>query len=723
MKRIARVLAALLLVAAMVACMVPVSAMHQWNMEYFLKKYSDPHFDLAKEPDRAMTVEEFLAVIYAYSYYGDGAAGSAADRDGKAVSPWAAPYVQAEVNKKVVDPAALRWSQTATVAFAAKYLCLAKGKYSYDAVNHYSFTGTQGLSADDLLYLDCAVDWGLISYAPGMDVSKPILRREARKYEVPTGTPVCKTAVTGSTATMRELHAYFTDCYWDLDAGQRQFGLLKNAANDVTMVTFQCAYLNGRPAAGNTWLACDVSHTEAVQNSTAYDRDPQQDAVQWCREHGKLTFLGVSNASDNAFTGDAVTRLLGDRAAMEAAVSEILRAVEQNGLDGVNMGIELYEQYRPLREGYSQFLSLLSTALHQQGKLLMVSCGAYFTDAQEAASFYDYSTIGQVADYVHVIAYDDFNDTGYAYRKTDGAVSDLTRIGRCLRYAAAKMPKEKLLLGFGTFAVDFDKTAVTAVDLGYAEAAKLRANNGAQLQWDSGAAAGYFDYTADGHSHRVWQETPESVAARAKLVSRYDLCGFSYYHLGADAGALLAAGSAHSSYKPELMTAMDAGLLPASLRQKYSAPITRQEFCAMIAAFLLVRPAPAPMGPNVTFTDCQDPNVLQAAALGIVTGYGDGKFKPQNTITRQEAAAMLMRLAKVSGMTAPNDSAVAFSELAAMQSWAKDGVAFVSACTDPVSGKRVMGGTGQNRFSPLGFYTREQSVMTMIRLYHAIAAK
>lgn len=38
-----------------------------------------------------------------------------------------------------------------------------------------------------------------------------------------------------------------------------------------------------------------------------------------------------------------------------------------------------------------------------------------------------------------------------------------------------------------------------------------------------------------------------------------------------------------------------------------------------------------------------------AAALGIVTGYEDGTFRPYKTISRQEAAAMLDRLYQVLG--------------------------------------------------------------------------
>ena len=71
----------------------------------------------------------------------------------------------------------------------------------------------------------------------------------------------------------------------------------------------------------------------------------------------------------------------------------------------------------------------------------------------------------------------------------------------------------------------------------------------------------------------------------------------------------------------------------------------------------------------VTF--CQKTGKL--ALLGIIN-YSGGSFKPNQTITRQETATMLMRLAKVMGLEEPNASRVSFTEQSAIASWFADGV-------------------------------------------------
>ncbi|MCC2175978.1 S-layer homology domain-containing protein [Agathobaculum butyriciproducens] len=46
----------------------------------------------------------------------------------------------------------------------------------------------------------------------------------------------------------------------------------------------------------------------------------------------------------------------------------------------------------------------------------------------------------------------------------------------------------------------------------------------------------------------------------------------------------------------------------------------------------------ASAAPSAAFSDCENESVCLAAALGIVTGYDDGTFRPYQSITRQEAA-------------------------------------------------------------------------------------
>ena len=116
------------------------------------------------------------------------------------------------------------------------------------------------------------------------------------------------------------------------------------------------------------------------------------------------------------------------------------------------------------------------------------------------------------------------------------------------------------------------------------------------------------------------------------------------------------------------------------------------------------------------FTDTMDRCVLAAYQLGIVKGTSATTFNPNVTITRQEAAVMLARTARVMGLSAKNG--MSFADADQIADWAKEDVSFVSGLTDTVSGSKVMNGTGNGNFSPRSFYTREQAYVTALRLFN-----
>ena len=103
--------------------------------------------------------------------------------------------------------------------------------------------------------------------------------------------------------------------------------------------------------------------------------------------------------------------------------------------------------------------------------------------------------------------------------------------------------------------------------------------------------------------------------------------------------------------------------------------------------------------------------IAWAKATGIVTGYGDGTFAPENNITREEFATMLARYAQKYGNYTAGGAAdfAAYGDASAVDSWAAEYVAWA-----------VKGGyMGKNTdvLTPLANMTRAETAAMVVR-YH-----
>lgn len=169
--------------------------------------------------------------------------------------------------------------------------------------------------------------------------------------------------------------------------------------------------------------------------------------------------------------------------------------------------------------------------------------------------------------------------------------------------------------------------------------------------------------------------------------------------------------------KGEVESAISQGLVPKDLQSSYQAPITRQEFCRLAVTMVEVveeKPISQVLSDRGlqtkenAFSDTQDDYAENACALGIVNGYEDGTFRPQGSITRQEAAKMLYETAKVLEYTGSGGS-LTFADRDDIASYAVTAVKFASFTG-------VMKGVEDGRFDPSGIYTRQQAYITMDRL-------
>lgn len=160
-----------------------------------------------------------------------------------------------------------------------------------------------------------------------------------------------------------------------------------------------------------------------------------------------------------------------------------------------------------------------------------------------------------------------------------------------------------------------------------------------------------------------------------------------------------------------------AGIVPAQVNSAFDTAITREDFCSLAAAVYRAwekkDALTAYTSSRVSFSDTDNADVLLCASAGVVNGVGNGKFAPQKNITRQEAASMLYRLAALNKNTKDDEATSLphiFADSAKIQSWAWKNV-------DWVYRQGIMNGMGENTFAPDGEYTREQSIVTALRLY------
>jgi len=179
----------------------------------------------------------------------------------------------------------------------------------------------------------------------------------------------------------------------------------------------------------------------------------------------------------------------------------------------------------------------------------------------------------------------------------------------------------------------------------------------------------------------------------------------------------------------EIIIADDFGIIPSALLNKLTGNITRREFAQLV--YNTVKAATgmsdADMAkyadkPNNSYaSQYSDPAVAFAYGVGIVSGYEDGSFRPENTITREQAAKMLVVMAELLGKMTSESGAKRFND--APNNWAQTYINKISSVTSPYSGARVMGGDDKGNFSPTGTFTTEQAIATMLRMFESVVGE
>ena len=235
-----------------------------------------------------------------------------------------------------------------------------------------------------------------------------------------------------------------------------------------------------------------------------------------------------------------------------------------------------------------------------------------------------------------------------------------------------------------------------------------------QLYLDSRSLGG-----SDYHFEQLWNE--DTAYTSDILVSyrvKISLCDSTFSAVASSGWSNIATIGIKSSAwaSADIVKADGYGLIPASIKDDYTRPITRQEFAELVIKLYeaKMKTSAEPVAEN-PFTDCSNLEVLKAYNLKIVNGVSATTFKPADLTNREQIAAMLYRAVRT--IAPETDMSVAgspvFNDSKTIAPYFLEYVQFMS--------KHGFIKGSNNNFDPKGTCTREMAVVIALRVYEKYA--
>ena len=236
----------------------------------------------------------------------------------------------------------------------------------------------------------------------------------------------------------------------------------------------------------------------------------------------------VTNTEQGSgFSSELASTVLNDLSVRSTLINNIVSTALAKGYNGVDIDFEYI--FPRDRESYNSFLSELSDKLGENGLTLSTAIAPKLSATQVGTLYeaHDYYFHGTVVDYLIIMTY----EWGYLYGPPM-AVAPYSEVKKVLSYAVTEIPSEKILMGMPNYGYDWTLPYVkgrTAKILSINEALRRAADVGAEIDYNLGSEAPFYEYSTNGVRHIVWFENARSTAARLQLVKDFNLGGVSYW--------------------------------------------------------------------------------------------------------------------------------------------------------------------------------------------------
>lgn len=350
----------------------------------------------------------------------------------------------------------------------------------------------------------------------------------------------------------------------------------------------------------------------------------------------------------------------------ELLSSQVAAAVMKYNLDGVNVDIENITEAE--RSKYTDFVRLLREKL-PQGRSVSAAVAPNPNNVTTGWNgSYDYAALTQYCDYLMLMAYDEHFQGG-----AEGPVAGASFVERSIKYAIAKAPANKIVLGIPFYGRIWKQGASNG---GYGISAD-------QVEVLIGKYRGVVTYDTESQSPKavinikksdvkpyvfgikleagkydIWYENNESIKYKLKLVGKYDLKGTGSWSLGQEAQStwdyykLWLNGCYFTDVEgywamQSVIAVADKGWMQGVSDTVFSpkSPLTRAQAAVILVKALGLEEVPAGASGSQKFIDISghwaNKEIGIAQQHNIIKGVGGGKFAPDSPVTRAQMAVML----------------------------------------------------------------------------------
>ena len=240
--------------------------------------------------------------------------------------------------------------------------------------------------------------------------------------------------------------------------------------------------------------------------------------INWAHGNGYEVWAMFSNDSLQQLTSN----IINDYEARENLILNIVELAKQYELDGINIDFE--NMYREDENMFSRFIIELEPRLKAIGKTLSVDVTA--PDGADSWSMcYDRNVIGDVADYIVFMAYDQYGEASTEPGTTSGYEWVKVNLDKFIE--TEEIEPEKIILGlpFYTRVWTTQNGNLVRTDVVAMKNVDGNIPTGVEKVWDEVTRQNYIKYDSNGYTREMWIEDIESYKEKLLLINEYGLGG------------------------------------------------------------------------------------------------------------------------------------------------------------------------------------------------------